>query len=104
MIDSKRIIEDINKNMLFLENEKFLNKKVASNEKLLSIIGEKTKELNLSIPDDEVALTLNDMDRIKYEELRTILYTVKCQVDREKEFEPVVQKDKLKTLTRKKNN
>ena len=92
IIDSKEKIKDINKNRMFLSNEKLLNEKVKLNQNILSNMNTKTKELSL-----------NDMDKIKYKELKTILDNIKR--DEEFRFEhSSIQKEDAKVLTKKKNN
>lgn len=92
IIDSKEKIKDINKNRMFLSNEKLLNEKVKLNQNILSNMNTKTKELSL-----------NDMDKIKYKELKAILDNIKR--DEEFRFEhSSIQKEDAKVLTKKKNN
>ena len=70
---SKQMIEDIDKNLLFLEYEELLN------EKTLSCEYEKVKELNSSISEVKQQLTINDVNRYESEELRTILDNIRFQ-------------------------
>ena len=77
MIDSKKKIEDVNKNRMFLKNKELLNERVKSNQNILSNTNTKTKELVASTPKDEQVFSLNTMDKIKYQELKTILENIK---------------------------
>ena len=77
MVDSKRKIKDINKNRMFLNNEELLNQKVKSNQNILSDTDKKTKELVSTTPEDKPVFSLNNMDEIRYEELKKILENIK---------------------------
>lgn len=103
MIDSKGKIKDIYKNKMFLNNEELLNEKVKSNQNILSNTNTKTKELVASTPEDVPVFSLNTMDKIKYQELKTILENIK----RDEQFGfdySSAQEEKPMVLTKKKNN
>lgn len=82
MIDSKKNINDINKNRMLLNNEERLNEKVKENYNILAHTDKKTKEIVHSTPVDQPVFTLNSIDKIKYEELKQILKNI----DREEKF------------------
>lgn len=103
MIDSKKKIKDVNKNRMFLNNEELLNEKVKSNQNILSNTNTKTKELVASTPEDAQVFSLNTMDKIKYQELKTILENIKR--DEQFGFEySSTEEEKPMVLTKKKNN
>lgn len=103
MIDSKKKIKDVNKNRMFLNNEELLNEKVKSNQNILSNTNTKTKKLVASTPEDAQVFSLNTMDKIKYQELKTILENIKR--DEQFGFEySFTEEEKPMVLTKKKNN
>jgi len=103
MIDSKKKIKDVNKNRMFLNNEELLNEKVKSNQNILSNTNAKTKELVSSTPEDAQVFSLNTMDKIKYQELKTILENIKRDVQFGFEYSST-EEEKPMVLTKKKNN
>lgn len=103
MIDSKKKIKDVNKNRMFLNNEELLNEKVKSNQNILSNTNTKTKEFVASTPEDAQVFSLNTMDKIKYQELKTILENIKR--DEQFGFEySSTKEEKPMVLTKKRNN
>lgn len=74
-IDSyKKKLKDIEKNELFLKNEKLLNKRVNSKENpLLNSAIDKEKISNL----EEPTININTIDKMKYEKLKQILLVIK---------------------------
>ena len=103
MIDSKKKIKDVNKNRMFLNNEELLNERAKSNQNILSNTNKKTKELVSSTPEDKPVFSLNNMDEINYEELKTILDNIKR--DEQFGFEySSAQEQKPMVLTKKMNN
>lgn len=101
MIDSKRNIKDVRKNKMLIENEEILNEKIKENPNVLANTTEKTKEIVSSIPVGQPVFTLNNIDKIKYEELKQILENI----EREKNFnfDYSTVEDKPFVLDRKKN-
>ena len=103
MIDSKKKIKDVNKNIMFLNNEELLNRKVKSNQNILSNTNTKIKELVASTPEDAQVFSLNTIDKIKYEDLKTIIENIKR--DEQFGFEySSTEEEKPMVLTKKKNN
>ena len=103
MIDSKKKIKDVNKNIMFLNNEELLNRKVKSNQNILSNTNTKIKELVASTPEDAQVFSLNTIDKIKYEDLKTIIENIKR--DEQFGFEySSTEEEKPIVLTKKKNN
>lgn len=103
MVDSKRKIKDICKNKMFLNNEELLNQKVKSHQNILSNTDKKTKELVSSTPENKPVFSLNNMDEIKYDELKKIIENIK----RDEQFAfdySSTQEKKPMVLTKKKNN
>lgn len=82
MIDSKRKIEDIHKNKMFLSNQESINQKIKSNQNILSNTNKKTKEIVSSASKNKPTFNLNVIDKIKYKELKKILENIK----RDKQF------------------
>lgn len=103
MVDSKKKIKDVNKNRMFLNNEELLNEKIKLNQNILSNTNTKIKELVASTPKDTQVFSLNTMDKIKYQELKTILENIKR--DEQFGFEySSAEEEKTMVLTKKKTN
>ncbi len=102
MVDSKKNIKDIQKNVILLCNEKKLNEKVRGNPHVLATTDEKLKEMVSSTPTELPVFTLNNADEIEYRQLEKILEII----DREEKLgfdyssasddNPLVLKRKLK--------
>ena len=88
---------------MFLNNEELLNQKVKSNQNIISNTNTKIKELVASTPEDAQVFSLNTIDKIKYEDLKTIIENIKrdelfgFEYSSTEEEKPIV-------LTKKKNN
>lgn len=76
IIDSEIKIADALKNKLFSENVKDLNKHINSKNVLYKTTN-KTKKIVNKIINDHDSLTINNVDKIKYEELKLILENIK---------------------------
>ena len=88
---------------MFLNNEELLNRKVKSNQNILSNTNTKIKELVASTPEDAQVFSLNTIDKIKYEDLKTIIENIKR--DEQFGFEySSTEEEKPIVLTKKKNN
>lgn len=106
MVDSKKNINDIKKNLTLVYNEERLNEKVKKNPyvlaNILAITDEKSKGMVSSTPTEPHVFTLNNTDGISYRQLEKILKVI----DREEAFgfdyssvsddKPLVLKRKLK--------
>ena len=96
---SKTKLDDINKNLMFLNNSEQINKMVKSNQNILSNIKSNTKNIiNTSIKNNK-ELTLNSIDKIKYKELKKILENIKREIEFNFDYE--INKIDNKVLTKK---
>jgi hypothetical protein len=86
---NKKVLEDINKNKLFLANKKIINKNIDNIKNNVDSLDERAKYLVENI-EKEQQLNINDIKEIDYNELKDIVKSV----------EP--EEVKVKTLTRKK--
>lgn len=86
---TKKVLEDINKNKLFLANKKIINKNIDNIKNNVDSLDERAKYLVENI-EKEQQLNINDIKEIDYNELKDIVKSV----------EP--EEVKVKTLTRKK--
>lgn len=86
---NKKVLEDINKNKLFLANKKIINKNIDNIKNNVDSLDERAKCLVENI-EKEQQLNINDIKEIDYNELKDIVKSV----------EP--EEVKVKTLTRKK--
>ena len=87
---NKKVLEDINKNKLFLANKKIINKNIDNIKNNVDSLDERAKYLVENI-EKEQQLNINDIKEIDYNELKDIVKSV----------EP--EEGKVKTLTRKKD-
>ncbi len=79
MIYSKLDIKDIKKNKLFVNNEELLSDNTKVNERTLTNVSSKTKELVASTPLERPIFTLNSIDKISYRDLKQILTNIKLE-------------------------
>ena len=67
---------DFLKNRFFLENENLFNDFDRKNELLLLDVSKKTRKIISSIPEEDLLFTINTIDKMKYKDLRQILYNI----------------------------
>ena len=90
-------LNDIKKNLTFLQNEERLNQKIRENENMLSHVSKKTKKIVNSIPKEKEVFTINTMDEIPKEDLEQILNNIEKEESFAFEYHP---KTKRKSKTK----
>lgn len=75
-IDFSEKRSDYSKNIYFLNNEDLFNCFDRKNELLLLDISKKTKKIISSIPEGDLVFTINTIDKMKYNDLKKILYNM----------------------------
>lgn len=76
MIKSIKNIKDIEKNQMFVNNERLLNDNIQVNSNALENTSSKTKEIVKSY-DESSKVTLNSIDKISYKDLKQIIENIK---------------------------
>ena len=96
LLDSQSIIDDINKNMMFINNEE------AIKSGLLTYYNRRidTKTKNIVEPVEMKKITLNSMDKIKYKELKSLVKTIKKDIDEGSSYSEL-QDEKISQLIKK---
>ena len=95
----KKILCDIDKNKLFIENEDEINEYLRENPDVIDELSKKAKELIFSPYNENQELNINILDKIKYKQLKKILE--KMKIDEKFGFESIEENNELALLMKK---
>ena len=82
VIKSNSLIADFNKNKHFVEIEEELNKKVSSNDNVLSKTSNRTRKMVEETLDNEPVFNINSFNYVPYSDIEQIM----CNIKRDEEF------------------
>lgn len=99
LIEFDKILKDIDKNTLFLENEDEINEYLKENPDIIDELPKKAKELIISPYNKEQNININILDKIKYKQLKKILE--KMKIDEKFGFESIEENNELTLLMKK---
>ncbi len=77
-----KILKDLEKNKILLDNQEKINEMIKENQNILTNSNEKIKKMVKSTPEDKPVFTLNSVEKLKLEELKSVLENIQ----KEEEF------------------
>lgn len=93
-MDTKDDLNDINKNMLFVEKEEELNKTIRENPDVLLYTKSTTQNMVRSVPKEEPPLTVNSIDQVPYSDIKELVRHIPKDGDSDDKHKSFVMKPK----------